>query len=79
MPADSSTLYLDERGSGSSWTRWPIAADGLGWPALEVALAWVRDRLGVTGALLLGARTLHSSSRRRCQWKGQTLPDEICQ
>ncbi len=32
------------------------AADGLGWSPLEVALAWVRDRPGVTAALL-GART----------------------
>ncbi len=32
------------------------AAEGLGWSPLEVALAWVRDRPGVT-APLLGART----------------------
>ncbi len=32
------------------------AADGLGWSPLEVALAWVRDRPGVT-APILGART----------------------
>jgi aryl-alcohol dehydrogenase-like predicted oxidoreductase len=32
------------------------AADGLGWSMLEVALAWVRDRPGVT-APVLGART----------------------
>jgi aryl-alcohol dehydrogenase-like predicted oxidoreductase len=32
------------------------AAEGLGWTPLEVALAWVRDRPGVT-APILGART----------------------
>ena len=32
------------------------AADGLGWAPLEVALAWVRDRHGVT-APIVGART----------------------
>lgn len=32
------------------------AADGLGWTPVEVALAWVRDRPGVT-APVLGART----------------------
>ncbi len=32
------------------------AADGLGWTPLEVALAWVRDRPGVT-APIIGART----------------------
>ncbi len=32
------------------------AAEGLGWSPLEVALAWVRDRKGVSAALV-GART----------------------
>lgn len=32
------------------------AADGLGWSMIEVALAWVRDRPGVT-APIVGART----------------------
>jgi aryl-alcohol dehydrogenase-like predicted oxidoreductase len=32
------------------------AAEGLGWSPLEVALAWVRDRPGVT-APIIGART----------------------
>jgi len=51
------------------------AADGLGWTALEVALAWVRDRPGVT-APIVGARTA-------IQLKGAltveelTLPAEI--
>jgi aryl-alcohol dehydrogenase-like predicted oxidoreductase len=51
------------------------AADGLGWTPLEVALAWVRDRPGVT-APIVGARTA-------IQLKGAltveelTLPAEI--
>jgi aryl-alcohol dehydrogenase-like predicted oxidoreductase len=47
--------YLDERSAGvvEAVAR---AADGLGWSALEVALAWVRDRPGVT-APIIGART----------------------
>ena len=32
------------------------AGEGLGWTPLEVALAWVRDRPGVT-APIIGART----------------------
>jgi aryl-alcohol dehydrogenase-like predicted oxidoreductase len=47
--------YLDERGRGivEAVAR---AADGLGWTAQQVALAWVRDRPGVS-APILGART----------------------
>lgn len=47
--------YLDDHGRGvvEAVCR---AADGLGWTPVEVALAWVRDRHGVT-APLLGART----------------------
>ncbi len=47
--------YLDERAGGivEAVAR---AADGLGWTTLEVALAWVRDRPGVT-APVVGART----------------------
>lgn len=47
--------YLDDHGRGvvEAVCR---AADGLGWTPTEVALAWVRDRPGVT-APLLGART----------------------
>ena len=33
-----------------------VAADGLGYSPLEVALAWVRDAIGVTSAIV-GART----------------------
>jgi aryl-alcohol dehydrogenase-like predicted oxidoreductase len=47
--------YLDERGTriveGVA-----KAAEGLGWSMAEVALAWVRDRPGVT-APIVGART----------------------
>ena len=32
-----------------------VAADGLGYSPLEVALAWVRDAIGVTSAIV-GAR-----------------------
>ena len=47
--------YLDERGRGivEAVAR---AADGLGWTAQQVALAWVRDRPGMT-APIIGART----------------------
>jgi aryl-alcohol dehydrogenase-like predicted oxidoreductase len=47
--------YLDDRAAGivEAVAR---AADGLGWSTLEVALAWVRDRPGVT-APIVGART----------------------
>lgn len=47
--------YLDDRGRGivEAVAR---AADGLGWSPLEVALVWVRDRVGVT-APIVGART----------------------
>jgi aryl-alcohol dehydrogenase-like predicted oxidoreductase len=47
--------YLDERGR-SVVEAVAKAADGLGWSMTEVALAWVRDRPGVTAAIL-GART----------------------
>jgi aryl-alcohol dehydrogenase-like predicted oxidoreductase len=47
--------YLDER-SGRVVDGVAKAAEGLGWSMTEVALAWVRDRPGVT-APILGART----------------------
>ncbi len=47
--------YLDERGHGIAEAV-AKAADGLGWSMAEVALAWVRDRPGVT-APIVGART----------------------
>ncbi len=51
------------------------AGEGLGWSPLEVALAWVRDRPGVT-APIIGARTAEqlkaSLMVEECE-----LPDEI--
>lgn len=47
--------YLDER-SNRIVESIQVAADGLGYSPLEVALAWVRDASGVTSAIV-GART----------------------
>lgn len=47
--------YLNERGIRIVEAV-NIAAEGLGYSPLEVALAWVRDRVGVTSAIV-GART----------------------
>ena len=51
------------------------AAEGLGWTPLEVALAWVRDRPGVT-APIVGARTAQQL-RGALGVEELTLPDEI--
>jgi len=51
------------------------AAEGLGWSPLEVALAWVRDRPGVT-APIVGARTARQL-RGILGVEELTLPDEI--
>jgi aryl-alcohol dehydrogenase-like predicted oxidoreductase len=51
------------------------AADGLGWSCLEVALAWVRDRPGVT-APIIGSRTA-TQLKDALGVEGLTLPDEI--
>ena len=51
------------------------AADGLGWTPLEVALAWVRDRPGVT-APIVGARTA-AQLREALGVEERTLPDEL--
>ena len=51
------------------------AADGLDWSCLEVALAWVRDREGVT-APIVGARTA-AQLRGILGVEELTLPDEI--
>ncbi len=51
------------------------AADGLGWSCLEVALAWVRDREGVT-APIVGARTA-TQLRGILGVEELTLPNEI--
>src|SRR3954464_13299691 len=66
--------YLDERSRGivEAVAR---AADGLGWTALEVALAWVRARPGVT-APIVGARTA-AQLRGALGVEELTLPAEI--
>ncbi|WP_141013274.1 aldo/keto reductase [Nocardioides sambongensis] len=51
------------------------AADGLGWTPLEVALVWVRDRVGVC-APIVGARTA-SQLKVALGSEGRTLPPEI--
>ncbi|MGZ6753528.1 MAG: aldo/keto reductase [Nocardioides sp.] len=51
------------------------AAEGLGWTPLEVTLAWVRDRPGVT-APILGARTAQQL-RGALGAEELTLPAEI--
>jgi aryl-alcohol dehydrogenase-like predicted oxidoreductase len=51
------------------------AADGLQWSALEVALAWVRDRPGVSSAIV-GARTA-AQLRGSLGVEECTLPAEI--
>ena len=53
------------------------AADGLGWSSLEVALAWVRDRPGVT-APIIGARTA-AQLRESLTVEECELPPEIMQ
>jgi aryl-alcohol dehydrogenase-like predicted oxidoreductase len=66
--------YLDDRSRGivESVAR---AADGLGWSALEVALAWVRDRPGVT-APIVGART-SAQLREALSSCDKALPTEL--
>jgi len=51
------------------------AAEGLGWKPLEVALAWVRDRPGVT-APIVGARTA-AQLRQVLAVEQRTLPQEL--
>ncbi|MBZ4324230.1 aldo/keto reductase [Streptomyces huiliensis] len=53
------------------------AADGLATTPLRIALAWVRDRPGVT-APIVGARTA-AQLRAALSVEALTLPDEICQ
>jgi aryl-alcohol dehydrogenase-like predicted oxidoreductase len=66
--------YLDQRGTRivEATAR---AADGLGWSPLEVALAWVRDRPGVT-APIVGART-SKQLEAALATESLTLPAEI--
>ncbi|WP_395657991.1 aldo/keto reductase [Nocardioides sp.] len=72
--ADFVNAYLDEQ-SASIVEAVARAADGLGWTPLEVALAWVRDRPGVT-APIIGARTA-AQLRGALGVEELTLPDEI--
>ena len=51
------------------------AADGLGWSPVEVSLAWVRDRPGVT-APIVGARTA-AQLREALAAEERELPPEI--
>ncbi len=53
------------------------AADGLAATPLQVALAWVRDRPGVT-APIVGARTAQQLTAA-LSVEALSLPDEICQ
>ncbi|MQA26186.1 MAG: aldo/keto reductase [Micromonosporaceae bacterium] len=67
--------YLDERGAGIVEAV-ATAADGLGASPLAVALAWARDRPGVT-APVVGARTA-GQLLGSLQSDELTLPAEIC-
>jgi aryl-alcohol dehydrogenase-like predicted oxidoreductase len=68
--------YLDET-AGLIVDALAIAADGLAVTPLQVALAWVRDRPGVT-APILGARNAHQLAAA-LSVEALSLPDEICQ
>jgi aryl-alcohol dehydrogenase-like predicted oxidoreductase len=67
-------IYLDKR-SHRVVDAVVRAADGLGLAPLEVALAWVRDRPGVT-APVVGARTA-AQLRGSLTVEDVTLPPEI--
>ena len=66
--------YLDDDSAGvvEAVVR---AADGLGWSPLEVALVWVRDRHGVSAAIL-GSRTA-AQLRAALGCEDKVLPQEI--
>ncbi|GGD25720.1 oxidoreductase [Nocardioides daphniae] len=66
--------YLDERGRGITEAVCR-AAEGLGWTPLQVALVWVRDRVGVT-APIIGARTA-AQLTAALSVEELTLPPEI--
>lgn len=53
-----------------------IAADGLAVSPLQVALAWVRDRPGVTSPII-GARNAQQLTAA-LSVEALTLPEEIC-
>ncbi|MER6917399.1 aldo/keto reductase [Streptomyces sp. NPDC000594] len=67
--------YLDETADGIVEAVL-TAADGLATTALQVALAWVRDRPGVV-APIVGARNARQLSAA-LSVEALTLPDEIC-
>ncbi|NBU93945.1 MAG: aldo/keto reductase, partial [Actinobacteria bacterium] len=52
-----------------------VAADGLGFSPLEIALSWVRDAPGVTSTLI-GART-GAQLRGILTVEQITLPDQV--
>ena len=66
--------YLDER-SKRIVEAVQVAADGLGYSPLEVALAWVRDAAGVTSAIV-GART-GAQLRGILRSEGMALPQVV--
>jgi aryl-alcohol dehydrogenase-like predicted oxidoreductase len=66
--------YLDDRGRGIVEAVLK-AADGLDWAPLQVALAWVRDRPGMT-APIIGARTAEQL-RVALAVEDLTLPPEL--
>lgn len=68
--------YLDET-AGRIVDALSTAADGLAVSPLQVALAWVRDRPGVT-APIVGARTA-AQLTEALSVEGLSLPGEICQ
>jgi aryl-alcohol dehydrogenase-like predicted oxidoreductase len=68
--------YLEPR-SSSIVEAVATAAAGLGVSPLEVALAWIRDRPGVT-APILGARTA-GQLQGALQSEALSLPAEIAQ
>ncbi len=67
--------YLDDDHAQGVVEAVAKAADGLGWSPAEVALAWVRDRPGVT-APILGARTA-AQLRESLTVEDKELPPEI--
>lgn len=67
--------YLDETATGIV-DAVATAADGLATSALQVALAWVRDRPGVV-APIVGARDARQLAAAMSV-EALTLPDEIC-
>jgi aryl-alcohol dehydrogenase-like predicted oxidoreductase len=67
-------VYLDAR-CGRVVEAVARAAEGLQWTPLEVALTWVRDRPGVTAAIV-GARTA-AQLRGSLTVEECVLPEEI--